>query len=271
MSDMFPDVRSLTSLPAAFSVFRRDRIPYTMQWNFSIQHKLSETMLLELVDQGSGSRKLRQWFNQNQATPDPTGRIPIEQRVRFPKFQAGLLTSGRDANATYNAFTARLEQSYRAGLNFQSVYTFSRNIDTNSGEFEANRMRYRWDKRANRGLSRYHQKHRFASSFGYELPVRPGKKWLAGGGLSGKLLQGRQVQGILSLATGFPFTPTANIVHGTGSFVPQFADRIGDGNLSSDQQISRSFVRHGRIPPTGGRHIRNVRKECTHRFGCRQS
>ena len=242
MSDMFPDVRSLTSLPAPFSVFRRDRTPYTMQWNFSIQHKLTETMLLELAYQGSGSRKLWQRFNQNQATPDPTGRIPIEQRVPFPKFQAGLLTSGRDANASYNAFTARLEQSYRAGLNFQSVYTFSRNIDTNSGEFEANQMRFRWDKRANRGLSRYHQKHRLASSFGYELPIGAGKKWMAGSGFSSKLLQGWQVQGIVSFATGFPFTPTANTVHGTGSFVPQFADRIADGNLASDQRsVDRWF------------------------------
>ena len=57
MSDMFPDVRSLTSLPAPFSVFRRDRTPYTMQWNFSIQHKLTDTMLLELAYQGSGSRQ----------------------------------------------------------------------------------------------------------------------------------------------------------------------------------------------------------------------
>ncbi|HYI95795.1 MAG TPA: carboxypeptidase regulatory-like domain-containing protein [Bryobacteraceae bacterium] len=242
MSDMFPDVRSLTSLPAPFSVFRRDRTPYTMQWNFSIQQKLTDTMLLELAYQGSGSRKLWQRFNQNQATPDPTGRIPIEQRVPFPKFQAGLLTSGRDANASYHAFTARLEQSYHSGLNFQSVYSFSRNIDTNSGEFEANQMRFRWDKRANRGLSRYHQKHRFASNFGYELPVGPGKKWLSDVGFGGKLLEGWQIQGILSLATGFPFTPTANVVHGTGSFVPQFADRIADGNLSSDQRsVDRWF------------------------------
>jgi hypothetical protein len=243
MSDMFPDVRTLTSLPAPFSVFRRDRTPYTMQWNFNIQQRLTEGMVLELAYQGSGSRKLWQRFNQNQATPDPTGRIPIEQRVPFPHFQAGLLTSGRDANAAYNAFTARLEQSTRAGVNFQAVYTFSRNIDTNSGEFEANQMRFRWNKRANRGLSRYHQAHRFASNFGYELPIGRGKRWLgSSSGFAGKLLEGWQVQGILSLATGFPFTPVANVVHGTGSFVPQFADRIADGNLSGDERtVDRWF------------------------------
>jgi hypothetical protein len=46
----------------------------------------------------------------------------------------------------------------------------------------------------------------------------------------------------VSLATGFPFTPVANVVHGTGSFVPQFADRLEDGNLPDDQRsVERWF------------------------------
>jgi hypothetical protein len=91
-------------------------------------------------------------------------------------------------------------------------------------------------------LSRYHQKHRFAGNFGYELPIGPGKKWLDATGTAAKFLEGWQVQGIVGLATGFPFTPIANVVHGTGSFVPQFADRIADGNLPGDQQtVERWF------------------------------
>jgi hypothetical protein len=81
-----------------------------------------------------------------------------------------------------------------------------------------------------------------AGNFGYELPIGPGKRGLAGNGVAGKLLEGWQVQGIVSLATGFPFTPVANVVHGTGSFVPQFADRIEDGNLPGDQRtVERWF------------------------------
>ncbi|MGH9674602.1 MAG: TonB-dependent receptor domain-containing protein, partial [Bryobacteraceae bacterium] len=243
MSDMFVDVNSLTDIPAPFSIFRRDRTPYSLQWNFNIQRRLTRNTALEVAYHGAGSHKLWKRFNQNQATPDLTGRIPIQERVPYPAFQAGLLTSGRDSNAIYNAASVKIERSFAAGLNYQAVYTFSRNIDYNSGEFEANQTRFRWNKNADRGLSRYHQKHRFVSNFGYELPIGPGKRlWSGGGAAARKLLEGWQVQGILTFSSGFPFTPTANAVHNTGSFVPQFADRIGDGNLPrGERRPSRWF------------------------------
>ena len=237
MSDMFPTPDQFTSIPAPFSTFRRDRTPYTLQWNFSVQRRLSRNTALEVAYAGSGSHKLWKRFNQNQAVPDPTGLIPIEQRVPFPQFQAGLLTSGRDANSVYNSASVKLEHSYSNGFNYQTVYTFSRNIDNNSGEFEANQTRFRWDKRADRGLSRYHQKHRFVANAGYELPFGRGKALLGDArGAVNALVGGWQVFGIVTLSTGFPFTPSAGSVHNTGSFVPQFADRIADGNLSRDER-----------------------------------
>ena len=232
MSDMFPDLSTLSDVPAPFSTFRRDRTPYALQWNLAVQHRLARNTAMEVAYQGAGSHKLWKRFNQNQASPDPTGKIPIQERVPFPIFQAGLLTSGRDANAIYNALSVKLERAITAGLYYQAVYTFGRNIDNNSGEFEANQTRYRWNKRADRGLSRYNQSHRFVSNFGYELPIGPGKPFLAGGAAPvRKLLQGWQVQGIVTVSSGFPMTPGANSVHNTGSFIPQFADRIKDGNL----------------------------------------
>lgn len=237
MSDMFPDINTLADIPAPFSIFRRDRTPYSIQWNFNIQRRIARNMALEVAYEGAGSHKLWKRFNQNQAIPDPTGRIPIQERVPYPAFQAGLLTSGRDSNAIYNALAVKVERSYSGGLYFQTVYTFSRNIDYNSGEFEANQTRFRWNKRADRGLSRYHQKHRFVSNFGWELPFGPGKPyWNGGGPVQRKLLEGWQLQGILTLGTGFPLTPTANAVHNTGSFIPQFADRVGEGNLPRSQR-----------------------------------
>jgi hypothetical protein len=51
--------------------------------------------------------------------------------------------------------------------------------------------------------------------------------------VTGFLTGGWNVLGILSLASGFPFSVTANSVHNTGSFVPQYANRIGDGKLEN--------------------------------------
>src|SRR5262249_39939307 len=86
MSDMFPDLSPLTDVPAPFSTFRRDRTPYALQWNLAVQHRLARNTALEVAYQGAGSHKLWKRFNQNQASPDPTGRIPIQERVPFPIF-----------------------------------------------------------------------------------------------------------------------------------------------------------------------------------------
>src|SRR5262249_2787592 len=198
MSDMFPGVNTFTDVPAPFSTFRRDRTPYVLQWNFNVQRRIARNTSIEIAYQGAGSHKLWKRFNNNQATPDPTGRIPIQERVPYPAFQAGLLTSGRDANSTYNALAVKIERSFSAGLNYQAVYTFSRNIDNNSGEFEANQTRFRWNKRADRGLSRYHQKNRFVSNVGYELPFGPRRRYLSAGPAAlRKLLESWQIMGIV--------------------------------------------------------------------------
>lgn len=76
----------------------------------------------------------------------------------------------------------------------------------------------------------------FRGTFGYELPVGRGKPLLASAGrLSNAVLGGWQVNGVLSLYTGFPFSVlagsnTLNIGEGA------HADRLGNGNLPSDQQ-----------------------------------
>jgi len=57
MSDMFPDVNSLTDIPAPFSVFRQDRTPYSFQWNFNIQRRLGRSTAVEIAYQGAGSHK----------------------------------------------------------------------------------------------------------------------------------------------------------------------------------------------------------------------
>jgi Carboxypeptidase regulatory-like domain/TonB-dependent Receptor Plug Domain/TonB dependent receptor len=252
MDEMFPDLSQFTDIPAPFSTFREDRTPYTMQWNLNLQRTLTRDVMIEVAYAGSAGRKLWKRFNQNQAIPDPSGRIPIQERVPYPLFQAGLLTSGRDSNSSYHAASVRLEKAFSAGVSFQSVYTWARNLDWNSGEFEANQTRFRWDKRADRGLSRYHQAHRSVSNFAYLLPFGRGQHWGADfHGVGGKLLEGWQVNGILVFSTGFPLTISANAVHGTGSFIPQFADRVADGNLTRGERgperwfDTNAFVRPG--------------------------
>ena len=233
MDNLFPSLNQIARFPAPFSVDPNNRTPYALEYNLNIQRQLGKNWVLEIGYSGSNSHKLWKRFNQNQAEFDRTGTIPLQNRLPFPQFDAGILTSANDANGHYNGGFVKMEKRYSNGLFLLSSYTFSKSIDNNSGEIEANDTRDRHNKRLDRGRSRFDQRHRFGASFGYELPFGPGKRFLDVKGVAGFLTGGWNIQGILSLASGFPFSVTAANVHNTGSFIPQYANRVGDGKLEN--------------------------------------
>ncbi|MCI0628374.1 MAG: TonB-dependent receptor [Acidobacteria bacterium] len=119
--ELFPPLEQLERFPAPFSVIRSDRSPYTMQWNLNIQRKLGRDLLFEVGYAGSGGRKLWKRFNMNQADPDPTGTIPLRDRLPFPQFDPAMITSARDSLSSYNGLSIRVEKSYAQGFSFLAI------------------------------------------------------------------------------------------------------------------------------------------------------
>ena len=88
------------------------------------------------------------------------------------------------------------------------------------------------DRRGSKSRYQFDQRQNMVINFVYELPLA--KNY---GGLRGALLKGWQVNGIVSLRSGFPFTLTGGDLNtGGGSIRP---DRIADGRLDADHR-SRS-------------------------------
>ena len=144
------------------------------------------------------------------------------------------LTAINDGLSSFNAVSVRIEKRFSRGLYFLGNYQFSKNIDTNSGETD-NAIAYRTNTRLNRAVSAFDQSHRAVISAGYELPFGNGKPWLNKGGVSSFIIGGWQVQGIVSLLTGMPFTPSGPFVCSCGSYIPQWVNAVkpGFGNLSN--------------------------------------
>ncbi|MFN2482092.1 MAG: hypothetical protein ABR554_11595, partial [Pyrinomonadaceae bacterium] len=92
---------------------------------------------------------------------------------------------------------------FAQGFQFDSVYAWSKSIDTLSSEFggNANQTDPR-NLRAQRGPSDYDVRHRFTLSGLWDLPIFRGRR----DGL-GSVLGGWQLNGILTAHTGFPWTP----------------------------------------------------------------
>ena len=215
---LFPDLNNIPQFPAPFSMDPTNRSAYTVQWNANVQRSLGRSYLVEVAYTGSRSYNEHKRYNINQGRP---GTTPIATRVPYPAFQSAILYSSDAGWARFNGLSFRAEKRYSDGLFFLGNYQISKSTDNGSGEIEANDTAFAWDLNADEGPARYDQRHRAAISGGYELPFGKGKRWLSGGGPVSYLLGGWQVQGIVRLGSGFPFTVTSTNVCQCGSFVPQ--------------------------------------------------
>jgi hypothetical protein len=235
VDSLFPDLNGIPQFPAPFSMDSNNRTAYTTQWNANFQRSFGRDFVFEVAYTGSRSYNEHKRYNINQAQP---GTTPIATRVPYPAFQSAILYSSDAGWARFNGVSFRLEKRYSGGLFFLGNYQLSKSTDNGSGEVEANDTAYAWNLNADEGPARYDQRHRAAISGGYELPFGPGKRWLSSDGVGSYVLSGWQVQGVVRLASGFPFTITSTNVCQCGSFIPQRVNftpgREGDaGNIDN--------------------------------------
>jgi hypothetical protein len=232
---LFPDLNNIPQFPAPFSMDPNNRTAYTVQWNANVQRTLGRDYIVEVAYTGSHAYNEHKRYNINQAQP---GTTDIATRVPYPAFQSAILYSSDAGWARFQSLSLRVEKRYSDGLFLLGSYQLSKSIDNGSGEIEANDTAYAWNLNADKGPARYDQRHRAAVSGGYELPFGPGRRWLSSGGVGAYVFGGWQAQGVVRLASGFPFTVTSTNVCQCGSFVPQrvnFAPgRSGDaGNIDN--------------------------------------
>ena len=137
-----------------------------------------------------------------------------------------------EGNSSYNALQVDLTRRLSQGLQFRADYTWSKNLDINSGltgaqaQNQAQMVLDRNDLRRDWGPSALNPISQSSLSTTYELPFGQGRWLNNAGGLAGKLIRGWQVNGIAALLTGFPFTPQLG------------SNRSGDGNTRNPDRPS---------------------------------
>ena len=239
MSEMLP---SFTNSPNVnpFTFDRHNRTPYLTQWSLGAQKSLASHYLLEVEYTGSTGRKLPQRRNFNIARLDPTGTIPIAQRVPYPQFGFILMTYN-GGWSSYNALTAKVEKRWSKGLWLLGSYTWQRSLDLGAtDEFSALSADFKkWDK----GHSTFDVPHRFVGSWVYELPIGRGRALLHDVPAAvDAALCGWQITGIATFAQGQFQTPSL----GTdwliiGAFTQSRPDVVGnpaDGRHVPDHYLN---------------------------------
>jgi hypothetical protein len=227
MRDMLP---SFSTSPAIspFTFDRLNRTPYVGQWSFGIQKSFGNDWVLEAEYAGSTGSKLPQRRNLNAGRVDPTGTIPIAQRIPFAGFGPGMLITYNGGWSSYNALTAKLERRFAQGLYLLASYTWQKSLDLGAtDEFSTISTEFRkWDK----GRSTFDVPHRFVGSFVYELPFGRGKKLGTNMNRAADfVLGGWQTNGILTLAQGqFQTLGLGTDWINVGSFSRSIPNVIGD-------------------------------------------
>lgn len=119
-----------------------------------------------------------------------------------------------EGTASYNALQAEITRRLSHDLQFRGNYTYSRNLDLGSGYGSsqagntAQTLLNPYDPGVDWGPSPLNITHQASGNFSYELPIGSRKTWLSGSsGVMDKLVSGWQVNGIVTLLSGFYFSP----------------------------------------------------------------
>jgi hypothetical protein len=244
-----PDGPARCSIFAPQGVEGAAKIPTVNEWNFAIEQQLSANTAFRAGYTGSfgyhgllsvdlnsipsqicsnpGGCRAGGMSSTTATVPPGTRYVPVMPARPNPYLSAGFFWY-TEGNSSYNALQLEVIRRLSRGLQFRGNFTWSKNLDLNSGltgaqaqnqpqmVMDRNNLRRDW------GPSALTPTSQASISAHYELPFGGDKA----GGLIGKLAGGWQLNEITTLLSGFPFTPQ------TGS------NRSGDGNTRNPDRPS---------------------------------
>jgi hypothetical protein len=171
------------------------KLPYTLNWQFSVQRAIISDLMMELAYVGASGVKLINNININQIPVEMTNNTVYQDRQPYkPYIQYGNITYwGNIGQSTYHAGTWKLEKRFSYGLSFVTHFTFSKAIDNVSGDGGI-AARTSYNLRLEKARGDFDTTRRWVLSGGYQLPFGPGKRF--GGSTKGwkaRLIEGYEI------------------------------------------------------------------------------
>ena len=197
------------------------RTSYVQQASFGPEFQISESTVLDIDYVGNFGRKENRLRNLNQAiiqgfsagqpiTLFPWPNLNTSQTVLANNLHAFLEYATNDGNTNYNALLVSMRRRFAKGLAYGISYTWSKNfsdyVDNLTG---TSTPAYAYNYSLERSYSPFDTTHRFVANALYNLPVGKGGYVLNNDSLASRLAGGWQVNAIVTLETGTPFSVTA--------------------------------------------------------------
>jgi hypothetical protein len=262
-------------------------VTYVYNYSFEMQYQLLRRTFFSLAYQGSAGHKLIRTIDMNRFTPgdsfncvgcannkdmvqeaDVNGN-PITPRLTGnPNFDR-IFFPLPDVSANYNSMVLHVSQVYGHGFQLDGNYRWSKSLDTSSfgrGAQQTDPSQQHLDY----GPSDFDVRHQFVFYGLWDLPIFRGQR-----GFVGKALGGWQINGVLTVHSGFPWTPEegccvfgtpgapANDINGDGigNDFPTQWDGQG-GTASSNQSFINGVFPKNASHPNGGFDYFNIDPGC---------
>jgi len=199
---------SVPIFPAGFNALALTdyKLPTSVQWNFGVQHQISERVVLGLAYVGNSNYHQRGERNINAVSLDDPNRLAIKNgtydanRARQYLGYSGISLGETATGSSYNSLQANFRMENQHGLTLQGSYTWAHSIDYGSGDFSG--FDNPFDRRYNRGNSDLDRRHILSLNYLYDLPFFNKSQ-----GAVNTILGGWQFSGITLIQSGRPMTP----------------------------------------------------------------
>jgi Carboxypeptidase regulatory-like domain len=217
---------------------------YVQQWNFNVQREVWRKFVITAAYLGNKGTHLHVSEQQNPGiyTAGISTTTNIDSRRVYSGYQT-IESIQSTANSTYHALQLNWNRRFEGGLTVLGSYVFSKAIDQestdgNSGLGSQSSDPFNWS--TDKGLANFNVRHRFLTSFIWQLPIFRGSH-----GLTKAMLGGWAMNGILTLQTGIPFSVTAGVDRSLSGVGLDRADVVGPvatyNALSNNSKVAQYF------------------------------
>jgi hypothetical protein len=215
------------------------------QWNFNVQREIVKDFVMTAAYVGTKGAHLQipEEVNGAPFIPGVCGGSAcstsgnINQRRLYQPF-AAVESIESNGNSTYHALQLSLKKRFGAGYSILASYTFSKFIDMTADDGHGSTASLSTDPFNwfyDRGRSDNNVPHRFTTSFVWELPM-----FRTSRGLKRSLFGGWQLNGIVLLQSGKPFSVTAGTNRSLSGGGGDRADLTGSGPVATYGDQSRA-------------------------------
>ncbi len=218
--------------------------PYVQNWNVNIQRELPGKIVVDMAYVGSKGTRLGSNLSPENQLPASNLRLgqllfaninSAEARaagipIPYPGFNGSVAQALRpypqylgitrphqaEGHSTYHAYQMKIEKRFSEGLALLVSYTGSKvltNANSQLTPFSVG-AQDKFNRAAEKSIGLNDYPHNLVMSYSYELPIGPGKKWMNGAGVGGKIVGGWKLNGIQQYQSGSPMRVTINQPYG---------------------------------------------------------